>query len=53
MSGNLVSYVVDQHIIKAFDDKTSSDECSVMGDNSAGIYTGLILIFFLVILLLL
>ena len=30
--------VVDQHISDHFDDKTSGDECSVMGDNSAGIY---------------
>ena len=43
------SFVVDQHIISdQFDDKTSGDECSVMGDNSAAIYyiyIGLILIF--------
>ncbi len=38
-------FVVDQHIIGPFDDKTSGDECSVMDNNSAGIYTGLILIF--------
>ena len=31
-------FVVDQHISDHFDDKTSGDECSVMGDNSAGIY---------------
>ena len=50
MSGNLV--VFDQHISDDFDDKTSGDDCSVMGDNSAGIDTGLILIFLLVIVLL-
>ena len=44
--------VVDQHISDAFDDKTSDYECSVMGDNSAGKYTGLILYFVLVIILL-
>ena len=38
-------FVVDQHISDHFDDKTSGDECSVMGDNSAGIYIGRILIF--------
>ena len=38
-------FVVDQHISDHFDDKSSGDECSVMGDNSAGIYIGLILIF--------
>ena len=31
-------FVVDQHISDNFDDKTSGDVCSVMGDNSAGIY---------------
>ena len=31
-------FVVDQHISDHFDDKSSGDECSVMGDNSAGIY---------------
>ena len=35
--------VVDQHINDAFVDKTSDYECSVMGDNSAGKYTGLII----------
>ena len=37
-------FIVDQHS-DHLDDKTSDDECSVMGDNSAGIYIGLILIF--------
>ena len=32
------SFVVDQHISDHFDDKTSGDECSVMGDNSAALY---------------
>ena len=45
-------FVVDQHIIDAFDDKTSGDECSVTGDNSAGIYAGLILILVIVLLML-
>ena len=31
-------FVVDQHISDNFDDKTSGDECSVMDNNSAGIY---------------
>ena len=44
MSGNLVSLLINI-ISNHFDDKTSDDECSVMGDNSAGIYIGLILIF--------
>ena len=35
--------VVDQHISADFDDETSGDELSVMGDNSAYIFTGLIL----------
>ena len=26
-------FIVDQHISDHFDDKTSGDECSVMGDN--------------------
>ena len=30
-------FVVDQHISDHFDDKTSGDECSVMGDNSVSI----------------
>ena len=37
--------VVDKHI-DDFDDETSDDELSVMGDNSADIFTRLILIFF-------
>ena len=41
-------FVVDQHISDHFVDKTSGDECSVMGDNSAGICTGLILIFVII-----
>ena len=35
--------VVDQHISADFDDETSGDKLSVMGDNSAYIFTGLIL----------
>ena len=40
-------FVVDQHISDHFDDKISGNECSVKGDNSAGISIGLILIFFI------
>ena len=35
MSGNLVSLLI--HISDAFDDKTSGDEYSVMGANSADV----------------
>ena len=41
-------FVVDQHISDQFDDKTSGDECSVMGDNSAGIYIYIGLLIFLI-----
>ena len=40
-------FVVEQHRSDAFDEKTSGDEWSVVGDNTAGISTGAILIFFI------
>ena len=40
-------FVVEQHRSDAFDEKTSGDEWSAVGDNTAGISTGAILIFFI------
>ena len=39
-------FVVEQHRSDAFDEKMSGDEWSVVGDNTAGISTGAILIYF-------